>query len=69
MRQIALKLIILGDGGVGKTTLLHRYVKDEFIDTTTMTIGTEFLTKQVEIDGKKVQMTLWGISGQDRFFS
>ncbi len=68
MPQIALKLITVGDGGVGKTTLLHRYVKREFIDTTTMTIGVEFLSKQIEIDGYSVNLTLWDISGQDRFF-
>ena len=68
MKQVALKLITIGDGGVGKTTLLHRYVKREFIDTTTMTIGVEFLSKQVSIEDVKVQLTLWDISGQDRFF-
>ena len=68
MKQIALKLITLGDGGVGKTTLLHRYVKGEFIDTTTMTIGVEFLSKQVQIEDTLCQLTLWDISGQERFF-
>jgi small GTP-binding protein len=68
MKQIALKLNIIGDGGVGKTTLLHRYVKREFIDTAKMTIGVEFLTKQIEIGDAKCQLTLWDVSGQERFF-
>lgn len=67
MKQIALKFIILGDGAVGKTTLLHRYVKGEFIDTTTMTIGVEFLTKQIEIETLTCQLILWDITGQERF--
>jgi len=67
MRQIALKILILGDGGVGKTTLLHRYVKGEFIDTTTMTIGVEFLTKEIEVASKVCQLILWDITGQERF--
>ncbi len=68
MKQIALKLNVIGDGSVGKTTLLHRYVKREFIDTAKMTIGVEFLTKQVEIEDVKCQLTLWDVSGQERFF-
>ena len=67
MRQIALKLLILGDGGCGKTTLLHRYIKREFIDTTTMTIGVEFFTKQAVLDSTNVSMILWDITGQERF--
>jgi len=68
MNQIALKLITIGDGGVGKTTLLHRYVKGNFIDTTTMTIGVEFLVKEVKIEDTLCQLNLWDISGQERFF-
>lgn len=64
---LSFKFIILGDGGVGKTTLLHRYVEGRFFDTTTMTIGVEFLTKQIEIDSKLCQLIFWDISGQERF--
>jgi len=64
---LSFKFIILGDGGVGKTTLLHRYVEGRFFDTTTMTIGVEFLTKQIEIESNMCQLILWDISGQERF--
>ncbi|MFW9772962.1 MAG: Rab family GTPase [Candidatus Heimdallarchaeota archaeon] len=64
---LSFKFIILGDGGVGKTTLLRRYVEGRFLDTTTMTIGVEFLTKQIEIDSNMCQLILWDISGQERF--
>ena len=67
MRQVALKILVLGDGGSGKTTLLHRYVNGEFIDTTTMTIGVQFFTKQIAIDSTNVSLILWDITGQDRF--
>ena len=67
MKQIALKFLVLGDGAVGKTTLLHRYVQGKFLDTATMTIGVEFLSKQVELDSILCQLILWDISGQDRF--
>ncbi|MBY9006037.1 MAG: GTP-binding protein [Candidatus Lokiarchaeota archaeon] len=68
MNQIALKLITIGDGGVGKTTLLHRYTSGNFIDTTTMTIGVEFLVKEIKIGDTLCQLNLWDISGQERFF-
>ena len=67
MKQVAVKLLVLGDGGAGKTTLLHRYVKREFIDTTTMTIGVDFFTKEIITDSTNVKMILWDITGQERF--
>jgi small GTP-binding protein len=67
MKQIALKFLVLGDGGVGKTTLLHRYVKGKFLNTSTMTIGVEFLSKQIQMNEIICQLILWDISGQDRF--
>ena len=67
MKQIALKFLVLGDGGVGKTTLLHRYIKGKFLNTATMTIGVEFLSKQIQMNTINCQLILWDISGQDRF--
>ncbi|TXT59665.1 MAG: hypothetical protein BAJALOKI3v1_1030010 [Promethearchaeota archaeon] len=66
--KISMKLVVIGDGSVGKTTLLHRYINREFIDTTTMTIGVDFYVKEIEIDETICQLNLWDISGQDRFF-
>jgi len=40
------KIVVVGEGGVGKTTLLHRSIDDVFIDSTTMTIGTDFFVKK-----------------------
>lgn len=67
MKQIALKFLVLGDGGVGKTTLLNRYVNGKFLDAAIMTIGVEFLSKQIQIGTISCQLILWDISGQDRF--
>lgn len=67
MKQIALKFLVLGDGGVGKTTLLNRYVNGEFLDAAKMTIGVEFLSKNIQMGAISCQLILWDISGQDRF--
>jgi small GTP-binding protein len=67
MKQIALKFLVLGDGGVGKTTLLNRYVNGKFLNAATMTIGVEFLSKQIQMGTISCQLILWDISGQDRF--
>jgi len=66
------KICVLGAQGVGKTSLLHRYVKGTFSPpTTTSTIGASFLTKRVvDIDsGATVRLQLWDTAGQERFRS
>ncbi|MFX1267179.1 MAG: Rab family GTPase [Promethearchaeota archaeon] len=62
-----LKTIIAGDGGVGKTTMLHRYVKGKFIENMQMTIGVEFFLKKLKIEGEEVIMQIWDFGGQERF--
>ncbi|CUS21726.1 LAQU0S03e09318g1_1 [Lachancea quebecensis] len=65
-----LKVIILGDSGVGKTSLMHRYVNDKFSQQYKATIGADFLTKEVTMDGDKVAtMQVWDTAGQERFQS
>ncbi len=66
MREIK-KIILAGDGGVGRTTLLHRYVEGIFVPNTRMTIGCEFFTKEVEIEQKEAQLLFYDLSGQQRF--
>jgi len=72
IKKIKRKIIILGEGGVGKTTLLHRYVNNIFVDSTKMTIGTDFFIKKVEIsndnsDKYLLTLLLWDFAGQERF--
>ncbi|MHA1468202.1 MAG: Rab family GTPase, partial [Promethearchaeota archaeon] len=62
-----LKVLTGGDGGVGKTTLLHRYVEGKFSSETKMTIGVEFFLKELMIDDQKVLLQLWDFGGQERF--
>jgi small GTP-binding protein len=66
-KSIVLKVLTGGDGGVGKTTLLHRYVEGKFSSDTKMTIGVEFFLKELMIDDQKVLLQLWDFGGQERF--
>jgi len=68
-QRALLKVIILGDSGVGKTSLMNQYVNKKFTNQYKATIGADFLTKEVVIDGKLVTMQIWDTAGQERFQS
>ncbi len=61
------KLVILGDGGVGKTSLAIRMMSGEFSDTMKMTIGLDVHAKELVVEGKHVMLQIWDFGGQDRF--
>ncbi len=63
------KIVIGGAGGVGKTTLLQRYLRNVFVPNSTMTIGVAFHSKEFVYEGlqKRVKLSLWDLGGQDRF--
>lgn len=64
-----MKVIILGDSGVGKTSLMNQYVHKRFSKQYKATIGADFLTKEVMIDEKLVTLQIWDTAGQERFQS
>ncbi|KAI9887828.1 MAG: hypothetical protein M1823_000350 [Watsoniomyces obsoletus] len=68
-RKPMLKVIILGDSGVGKTSLMNQYVNKKFSASYKATIGADFLTKEVLVDDRLVTMQLWDTAGQERFQS
>ncbi|KAJ3880604.1 P-loop containing nucleoside triphosphate hydrolase protein [Lentinula edodes] len=64
------KIVIMGNSGVGKTSLLHRYTQNKFDPkNTTSTSGAFFVTKKVYVKGLKVRLQLWDTAGQERFRS
>jgi len=64
-----LKVVLLGESGVGKTALLDRFVNKKFTATYKSTIGADFLTQEIEIDEKLVTLQIWDTAGQERFNS
>lgn len=63
------RLIIIGDSGVGKTNIITRYAKNEFRLNLKATIGVEFCTKIMDIDGNIIKIQLWDTAGQERYRS
>lgn len=61
------KIVLIGDSAVGKSNLLSRFARNEFDNNSKATIGVEFQTQTVEIDGKEVKAQIWDTAGQERF--
>ncbi|KAF9204119.1 hypothetical protein BGZ94_009649 [Podila epigama] len=68
-KKVLLKVIILGESGVGKTSLMNQYVNKKFSNQYKATIGADFLTKEVLVDDRLVTMQIWDTAGQERFQS
>lgn len=68
-KKILLKVVILGESSVGKTSLMNQYVNRKFSNQYKATIGADFLTKEVTIDDRTVTMQIWDTAGQERFQS
>ncbi|CAD8192327.1 unnamed protein product [Paramecium pentaurelia] len=61
------KIILIGDSGVGKTNILQRFLKNEFILDSKPTIGVEFSTKTINVQNKTVKCQIWDTAGQERY--
>nr|GFB18505.1 Ras-related protein RABA5b-like [Tanacetum cinerariifolium] len=61
------KIVVIGDSAVGKSNLLSRFARDEFDAHSKATIGVEFQTQTVVLDGKEVKAQVWDTAGQERF--
>ncbi|GLJ55705.1 hypothetical protein SUGI_1196610 [Cryptomeria japonica] len=60
------KLLLIGDSGVGKSSLLLRFTSDSF-DDLSPTIGVDFKLKFMTVGGKRIKLTIWDTAGQERF--
>ncbi len=64
---VTLKYLVVGDSGVGKTSLLVRYCEDSYQADYLSTIGVDFKVKRIELNQKKVTLNIWDTAGQERF--
>jgi small GTP-binding protein len=67
MSDMVLKILCIGDSGVGKTCLISRFTEEAFSSTFISTIGIDFKIKNIEIEGKNVKLQIWDTAGQERF--
>jgi len=61
------KVVVIGDSGVGKSNLLSRFTRNEFNLESKSTIGVEFATRSVTIEGKTIKAQIWDTAGQERY--
>ncbi len=61
-----LKIVVAGEGAVGKTSLIRRYVYNDFIDTK-MTIGVSFTSKEINIGNQAIKLSIWDFAGETNF--
>ena len=59
--------MLIGDSGVGKSNLLSRFTRNEFNLESKSTIGVEFATRSVQVDGKSIKAQIWDTAGQERY--
>ena len=67
MSRAQAKVVLLGEGRVGKTSLVLRFCKNEFHDVQPPTVQASYLDKQLAIDGNRINLAIWDTAGQERF--
>ena len=63
------KVALLGDSGVGKTCIIKRYYEDEFDENSATTAGASYSQKNLNINGKDIQLDIWDTAGQEKYRS
>ena len=61
------KFILVGDTGVGKTSLIGRFIENRFDPNHEFTVGVEFAAKTVLLNGKPIKLQIWDTAGQEEF--
>ncbi|KAI3861004.1 hypothetical protein MKX03_026673 [Papaver bracteatum] len=61
------KIVLIGDSGVGKSNLLSRFTRNEFCLESKSTIGVEFATRTLQVEGKTIKAQIWDTAGQERY--
>ena len=69
LENYSIKIVVIGDSGVGKSNILNRYVHNDFNHDSKATVGVELNTKSYKINDKIVKVHLWDTAGQERYKS
>ena len=67
MPVVNLKVVVIGDSGVGKSSLLYRFVNHRFLENTKATIGIDLLSYETNINGTQVYVQFWDTAGQEKY--
>ena len=61
------KVLLIGDGNVGKTSLVRRFCEGKFEDSRVLTIGVDFQIKTIKLGERMIRLSIWDVAGQERF--
>jgi len=64
-----IKVILLGESGVGKTCIINRYINNEFSQEIESTLGSSFQTKEIKKENKNYKLNIWDTTGQEKYHS
>jgi len=67
IKAFSFKVVLLGEGCVGKTSLILRYVEDKFNDKHESTLQASFTQKKLNIEGRRITLAIWDTAGQEKF--
>ena len=67
--EMMAKVILIGDSSVGKTNIMSKYLKDQFMEFSKSTIGVEFSSKTFNVQGHKIKAQIWDTAGQEKYRS
>ena len=68
-KDLTIKVVLIGNSGVGKTCISQRYINDSFTNNEQSTVGASYFQKILEIDGKPIHLDIWDTAGQERYRS
>ena len=65
--EIMVKVVLVGDSGVGKTNIMSKYLKNQFREDSKATVGVEFGSKQFTVENHQIKAQIWDTAGQERY--
>jgi Ras-related protein Rab-23 len=65
--EVSMKVVVVGNGNVGKSSMIKRFCKKEYLQNYKKTIGVEYLERELQIQGESVRIMVWDCAGQEEF--